>query len=54
MTALIAKTGSTTPVAAYIMVMGLITFACAWFLPETNTAEIRDDPEAIPGTHLHG
>jgi MFS family permease len=54
MTALIAKTGSTAPVAAYIMVMGLITFACAWFLPETNTAEVRNDPEAIPGTHLYG
>jgi MFS family permease len=53
MTALIAKTGSTMPVAAYIMVMGLITFACAWFLPETNTAEVRDDPHAIPGTQLH-
>ncbi|MFL6126226.1 MFS transporter [Actinophytocola sp.] len=53
MTALIAKTGSTMPVAAYIMVMGLITFACAWFLPETNPAEVRDDPQAIPGTHLH-
>jgi MFS family permease len=53
MTALIANTGSTTPVAAYIMVMGLITFACAWLLPETNTAEVRDDPHAIPGTHLY-
>ncbi|WP_247614427.1 MFS transporter [Streptomyces tagetis] len=53
MTALIAETGSTVPVAVYIMVMGLITFASAWFLPETNTAEIRDDPHAIPGTHLY-
>jgi MFS family permease len=53
MTALIANTGSTTPVAAYIMVMGLITFACAWLLPETNTAEVRNDPHAIPGTHLY-
>jgi hypothetical protein len=53
MTALIAQTGSTMPVAAYIMLMGLITFACAWFLPETNTAEVRDDPQAIPGTQLH-
>ncbi|MCS7478042.1 MFS transporter [Umezawaea endophytica] len=53
MTALIAKTGSTAPVAAYILAMGLITFASAWFLPETNTAEVRDDPHAIPGTHLH-
>ncbi|WP_112469197.1 MFS transporter [Streptomyces triticisoli] len=53
MTALIAKTGSTMPVAAYIMVMGLITFASAWFLPETNSAEVRNDPHAVPGAHLH-
>jgi MFS family permease len=53
MTALIAKTGSTMPVAAYIMVMGLITFASAWFLPETNSAEVRSDPHATPGTHLY-
>ncbi|MFE9882012.1 MFS transporter [Streptomyces sp. NPDC005784] len=53
MTALIAKTGSTMPVAAYIMVMGLITTAGAWFLPETNPAEVRDDPHAVPGTHLY-
>ncbi|WP_328557862.1 MULTISPECIES: MFS transporter [unclassified Streptomyces] len=53
MTALIAKTGSTMPVAAYITVMGLITTASAWFLPETNPAEVRDDPHAIPGTHLY-
>ncbi|MFR0357504.1 MFS transporter [Streptomyces sediminimaris] len=54
MTALIAKTGSTLPVAAYITLMGLITFASAWFLPETNPAEIRDDPHATPGSHLYG
>ncbi|MTD55165.1 MFS transporter [Amycolatopsis pithecellobii] len=53
MTALIAKTGSTVPVAVYIMLMGLITFASAWFLPETNSAEIRDDPQAVPGTQLY-
>ncbi|MFI0960854.1 MFS transporter [Streptomyces sp. NPDC021080] len=53
MTALIADTGSTLPVAAYIMCMGLITTASAWFLPETNTAEVRADPDAVPGTHLY-
>ncbi|WP_434445158.1 MFS transporter [Lentzea sp. E54] len=53
MTALIAETGSTVPVAAYIAAMGLITFVSAWFLPETNPAEIREDPQAIPGTHLY-
>ncbi len=53
MTALIASTGSTLPVAAYIALMGLITFACAWFLPETNTAEVRADLDAIPGAQLY-
>ncbi|MFS8198230.1 MFS transporter [Streptomyces sp. CWNU-52B] len=53
MTALIAGTDSTLPVAGYIMAMGLITFASAWFLPETNTAEVRADPHAVPGTHLY-
>ena len=54
MTALIANTGSTLPVAAYIAAMGLITFASAWLLPETNPAEVRADPLALPGAHLHG
>ncbi|MDX3660511.1 MFS transporter [Streptomyces sp. ID05-26A] len=53
MTALIAETGSTWPVAAYITAMGLITFVSAWFLPETNPAEVRADPRAVPGTHLY-
>jgi MFS family permease len=53
MTALIAGTGSTLPVAGYIALMGLITFACAWFLPETNTADVRNDPLAVPGAHLY-
>jgi MFS family permease len=53
MTELIARTGSTVPVAAYIALMGLITFASAWFLPETNPAEVRADPEAVPGAQLY-
>lgn len=53
MTALIAQSGSTVPVAFYIMAMGLITFASAWFLPETNPSEVRSDPLALPGAHLH-
>jgi hypothetical protein len=53
MTALIAMTGSAMPVAAHIMAMGLITFAGAWFLPETNSADVRNDPHAIPGTYLY-
>jgi MFS family permease len=53
MTDLIAQTGSTMPVAAFIMAMGLITVASAWFLPETNSAEVRNDPDAVPGVHLY-
>ncbi|WP_020423378.1 MFS transporter [Amycolatopsis sp. ATCC 39116] len=53
MTALIARTGSTLPVAAYIALMGLITFVSAWFLPETNPAQVRADPHAVPGAHLY-
>lgn len=53
MTTIIAKTGATTLVAAYIALMGLITFASAWFLPETNPAEIRRDPGALPGAQLY-
>ncbi|MFE0365922.1 MFS transporter [Streptomyces griseoaurantiacus] len=53
MTWLIAKTDSTVLVAAFIALMGAITFVCAWFLPETNTAEVRRDPEALPGAHLY-
>ncbi|MET7287380.1 MFS transporter [Streptomyces sp. NPDC005573] len=53
MTAVIARTGATTLVAAYIALMGLITFAGAWFLPETNPAEVRQDPDALPGAHLY-
>ncbi|HEY3472253.1 MAG TPA: MFS transporter [Amycolatopsis sp.] len=53
MTALIAQSGSTWPVAVYITLMGLITFASAWFLPETNPADVREDPHAVPGAHLY-
>ncbi|MEW1773577.1 MFS transporter [Streptomyces sp. NPDC086777] len=53
MTTVIAKTGTTTLVALYITLMGLITFLSAWFLPETNPAEVRADPEKLPGTQLY-
>ncbi|PKW00101.1 sugar transport protein [Amycolatopsis echigonensis] len=53
MTALIAGTGSTMPVAGFILLMGLITFASAWFLPETNPASVRQDPNVVPGTQLY-
>lgn len=49
MTALVAKTGTTTLVAVFVALMGLITFLCVWRLRETNPAEVRDDPEALPG-----
>lgn len=53
MTALIAETGSTTLVSAFVALMGLITFCCTWALRESNPAEVRDDPKAVPGELLH-
>ncbi|MFC9898478.1 MFS transporter [Nocardia sp. NPDC127579] len=35
MTALLAATGGTTAVSAFLVAMGLCTLACAWALPET-------------------
>jgi MFS family permease len=43
MTALLAATGSTAAVSAYILVMALITLACAWLLPET----VRREPASV-------
>lgn len=42
MTALIAKTGTTTWVAVFVALMGLVTFFSAWVLKETNPKEVRD------------
>lgn len=53
MTASIARTGSTHLFAVFIVLMGLATFLSAWLLPETNPAEVRADPKAIPGAQLH-
>jgi MFS family permease len=53
MTAIIANTGSTALVSVYLVVMGAITLVCAWVLHETNPAEVRRDPNAIPGEHLY-
>ncbi|ANS29733.1 major facilitator transporter [Rhodococcus opacus] len=53
MTALIAKTGTTTFVAVFVALMGLVTFLCAWKLRETNTAEVRNDPTAVPGAQFY-
>ncbi|MGW4329076.1 MFS transporter [Nocardia sp. NPDC004573] len=39
MTALLAATGSTASVSAFLMVMALCTLGCAWALPETVSAE---------------
>ncbi|MGI5200362.1 hypothetical protein ACQEU6_01930 [Spirillospora sp. CA-108201] len=52
MTTIIAETRSTTLVSVYLAAMGLVTVACAWGL--TNTAAVRDDLEAIPGSRLKG
>jgi hypothetical protein len=53
MTALIAKTGTTTLVAVFVALMGLVTFLCAWRLHETNPAEVRNDPNAVPGAQFY-
>lgn len=53
MTALIAHTGSTTLVSTYIALAALVTFLCAWKLPETNPAEVRADPTRLPGPPPH-
>ncbi|MHA6622406.1 MFS transporter [Pseudonocardia sp. DLS-67] len=49
MTAIIAETRSTTGVAVYLIAMAAITLASAYFLKETNPAEVRNDPTAVPG-----
>ncbi|MCP2279453.1 Sugar transporter [Nocardia amikacinitolerans] len=53
MTALIANTGGTTLVSAYLALMGLVTVFSAWLLRETNPAEVRADPDAVPGEQLY-
>jgi MFS family permease len=51
-TFLIASTGSTALVSAYIALAACITILCAWKLPETNPERVRADPYAAPGTQL--
>ncbi|WP_072688200.1 MFS transporter [Rhodococcus marinonascens] len=53
MIALIDWTGTTTLVSVFIAVMGLVTLLCAWKLRETNPAEVRNDPTAIPGAQFY-
>lgn len=53
MTALIARTGTTTWVAVFVALMGAVTFFSAWVLDETNTREVRRDPDAVPGAQLY-
>ncbi|MEU4317607.1 MFS transporter [Nocardia fluminea] len=53
MTALIANTGTTTYVSLYLALMGLVTVFSAWVLHETNSAEVRADPDAVPGEQLY-
>ncbi|MCG3751956.1 MFS transporter [Amycolatopsis sp. Poz14] len=49
MAAIIAKTGSTVLVSAYLAAMGAITLVCALVLRETNPEAVRNDPAAVPG-----
>ncbi|WP_169810884.1 MFS transporter [Nocardia amikacinitolerans] len=53
MTALIANTDTTAFVALYLSLMGILTLFSAWVLKETNPAEVRADPDAIPGEQLY-
>lgn len=53
MASLIALTGDTRGVTAFIVCAGLITVLSTLLLPETNTAAIRKNPEAVPGEQLH-
>ncbi|QEH92590.1 MHS family MFS transporter [Dermacoccus abyssi] len=49
MATVIEKTGSTNGIAAYMVLLGVLTAVGAFFLPETNPKEVRDDPNALPG-----
>lgn len=49
MTAIIADTRSTSGVSLFLIVMAAITLASAFFLRETNSREVREDPDAVPG-----
>jgi len=51
-TFLIASTGSTALVSAYVALAAAITILCAWKLPETNSASVRADPTGVPGAAL--
>ena len=45
--------GNTHGIAAFIAFTGVLTVGCALALRETNPAEIRADPDAVPGSHLY-
>ena len=49
MATVIEKTGSTNGIAAYMVLLGVLTAVGAFLLPETNPKEVRDDPNALPG-----
>ncbi|MDV7241719.1 MULTISPECIES: MFS transporter [Rhodococcus] len=51
MTWIIAETASTVGVSVFIAAMAAITLLSAWFLPETNSKAVREDPDAVPGIH---
>ncbi|PHM95435.1 MFS transporter, partial [Salmonella enterica subsp. enterica serovar Typhimurium] len=45
--------GSTHGIAAYMVVLSVLTAVGAWLLPETNPKSVRDDPSAVPGVGLN-
>jgi MFS family permease len=53
MTALIANTGTTLWVSAMVVLTGLLTGGAAYLLKETNPRRVRENPNAVPGTHLY-
>ncbi|EFP57618.1 MULTISPECIES: MFS transporter [Dermacoccus] len=53
MASVIDRTGSTHGIAAYMVVLSVLTAVGAWLLPETNPKSVRDDPSAVPGVGLN-
>ncbi|MER6988885.1 MFS transporter [Saccharopolyspora hirsuta] len=43
-TQMIASTGSSLPISAYLVLIALICAVCVWFMRETNTADLTTDP----------
>ena len=43
-TQMIASTGSSVPISAYLVLIALICAVCVWFMRETHTADLTSDP----------